>query len=283
MGSGLYRSRTLRAIGSHHDSPVIGICAVIDQARWSVWDLPAALVPMNYVEAVQRAGGLAVLLPPDPALIEVPGRLLDRLDGLMLIGGPDVGAGRYGAEAHALAEPEALLRDGVEIALAREALDRGLPLLGVCRGMQLINVAAGGTLRQHLPDELGDERHRRVLGSFPGNEHRVDLDEGSRARESAGESPHVVYSHHHQGVARLGDGLRVTGRAEEDQVPEAIEGDGPGWALGVQWHPEADPDSRIIAGLVAAARERLDFRREGVDRKEGGHSPIQAARRDERS
>jgi putative glutamine amidotransferase len=255
----------------------------MDQAHWSVWDLPAALVPMNYVEAVQRAGGLAVLLPPDPALIEAPGRLLDRLDGLMLIGGPDVGAGRYGAEAHALAEPEALLRDGVEIALAREALDRGLPLLGVCRGMQLINVAAGGTLRQHLPDELGDERHRRVLGSFPGNEHRVDLDEGSRARESAGESPHVVYSHHHQGVARLGDGLRVTGRAEEDQVPEAIEGDGPGWALGVQWHPEADPDSRIIAGLVAAARDRLGCRREGVDRKEGGHSPIQAARRDERS
>ena len=255
----------------------------MDQARWSVWDLPAALVPMNYVEAVQRAGGLAVLLPPDPALIEAPGRLLDRLDGLMLIGGPDVGAGRYGAEAHALAEPEALLRDGVEIALAREALDRGLPVLGVCRGMQLINVAAGGTLRQHLPDELGDERHRRVLGSFPGNEHRVDLDEGSRARESAGESPHVVYSHHHQGVARLGDGLRVTGRAEEDQVPEAIEGDGPGWALGVQWHPEADPDSGVIAGLGAAARDRLGYRREGVDRKEGGHSPIQAARRDERS
>ena len=149
--------------------------------------------------------------------------------------------------------------------------------------MQLINVAAGGTLREQLADELGDERHRRVLGSFPGNEHRVDLDEGSRARESAGESPHVVYSHHHQGVARLGDGLRVTGRAEEDQVPEAIEGDGPGWALGVQWHPEADPDSRIIAGLVAAARDHLGCRREGVDRKEGGHSPIQAARRDERS
>jgi len=265
------------------DTPVIGICAVVDQARWSVWDLPAALVPMNYVEAVQRAGGLAVLVPPDPALLEDPSPLLDRIDGLMLIGGPDVGAGRYGAEPHPLAEPEALLRDGVEIALARAALDRGLPLLGVCRGMQLMNVAAGGTLRQHLPDELGDERHRRVLGGFAGNEHRVELDEGSRARAGAGESPHVVISHHHQAVARLGEGLRITGRAEGDALPEAIEAEGPSWALGVQWHPEADPGSPVIAGLVSAARDRLELRREGADREEGGDSPIPAARRDERS
>jgi putative glutamine amidotransferase len=255
----------------------------MDQARWSVWDLPAALVPMNYVEAVQRAGGLAILVPPDPALIDDPDALLDRVDGLVLIGGPDVGAGRYGAEPHALAEPEAALRDGVEIALARAALQRGVPLLGICRGMQLINVAAGGTLRQHLPDELGDERHRRVLGSFPGNEHRVELDEGSRALASAGGSPQVVFSHHHQAVERLGEGLRATGRDEQDDVVEAIEPDGPGWALGVQWHPEADPESTVIAGLVAAARDRLASRREGVDRKEGGDSPIPAARRDERS
>lgn len=265
------------------DTPVIGICAVMDQARWAVWDLPAALVPMNYVEAVQRAGGLALLVPPDPAVIDEPGRVLDRIDGLMLIGGPDVGAGRYGAEPHALAEPEALLRDGVEIALARAAVERGLPLLGVCRGMQLINVAAGGTLRQHLPDELGDERHRRALGAFVGNDHRVELDEGSRARASAGESPHSVVSHHHQAIARLGEGLRVTGRAEGDGLPEAIEAEGPSWALGVQWHPEADPESRVIAGLVAAARGRVERRREGADRGEGGHSPIPAARRDERS
>ena len=230
----------------------------MDQAQWSVWDLPAALVPMNYVEAVQRAGGLAVLIPPDPTLLESQDALLDRIDGLLLIGGPDVGAGRYGAEPHPLAEPEAMLRDGVEIALARAAIARGLPLLGICRGMQLINVAAGGTLRQHLPDELGDERHRRVLGSFPGNEHRVELEEGSRALASARESPHMVFSHHHQGVERLGEGLRITGRAEEDDVAEAIEADGPGWALGVQWHPEADPGSPVIAGLVAAARDRLD-------------------------
>jgi putative glutamine amidotransferase len=270
-------------VDARTSTPVIGICATLDQARWSVWDLPAALVPMNFVEAVQRAGGLAVLVPPDPALAEHPEPLLDRLDGLMLIGGPDVGAARYGAEPHPLAEPEARLRDGVEIALARGALAQGLPLLGICRGMQLLNVAAGGTLRQHLPDELGDDRHRRVVGSFAGNEHRVDLDEGSRALASAGESPHVVVSHHHQAVARLGGGLHVTGRAEGDGVAEAIEGDGATWALGVQWHPEADPESRVIAGLVAAARERLEERREGADRKEGGHSPIPAARRGERS
>jgi putative glutamine amidotransferase len=262
---------------------VIGICSVVDRARWSVWDLPAALVPMNYVEAVQRAGGLAVLVPPDPALLDDPGPLLDRLDGLMLIGGPDVGAGRYGAEPHRLAEPEAPVRDAVEIALARAALARGLPLLGICRGMQLMNVAAGGTLRQHLPEELGDERHRRVLGGFAGNEHRVELDEGSRARAAAGESPHAVISHHHQAVDRLGEGLRVTARAEDDGVPEAVEALGPPWALGVQWHPEADPDSRVIPALVGAARDRLRDAGRARDRREGGHSPIPATRRVERS
>jgi putative glutamine amidotransferase len=255
----------------------------MERARWSVWELPAALVPMNYVEAVQRAGGIALVVPPDPALLDDPAPLLERLDGLMLIGGPDVGAGRYGAEPHPLAEPEAPLRDAVEIALARAALARGVPVLGICRGMQLINVAAGGTLRQHLPDEVGHEDHRRVKGSFTGNEHPVALEPGSRARNTAGESPHVVVSHHHQAVARLGEGLRVTGRSEDDGVAEALEAEGPPWALGVQWHPEADPGSRIIAGLVAAARDASGGRREGVDRKEGGHLPIQAALRDERS
>jgi putative glutamine amidotransferase len=251
----------------------------MERARWSVWDLPAALAPMNYVEAVQRAGGVAVVVPPDPAFLDDPRPLLDRIDALMLIGGPDVGAPRYGAEPHPLAEPEAPLRDAVEIALARAALERGLPLLGICRGMQLLNVAAGGTLRQHLPDDVGHEGHRRVVGSLVGNDHAVALDDGSRVREAAGESPHVVVSHHHQGVARLGAGLRVTGRSPDDELAEAIEPVGPAWALGVQWHPEADRDSTIIAGLVAAARARV----EGVDRKEGGGSPIPAAHRDERS
>jgi putative glutamine amidotransferase len=256
----------------------------MERARWSVWDLPAALAPTNYVEAVQRAGGVALVVPPDPAFLDDPGALLDRIDGLMLIGGPDVGAARYGAEPHPLAEPERPLRDVVEIALARAALERGVPLLGICRGMQLFNVAAGGTLRQHLPDDVGHEGHRRAVGSFAGNEHTVALEKGSRVREAAGESPHVVVSHHHQGVERLGEGLRVTGRSQDDDVAEALEVQGPTWAVGVQWHPEADPRSTIIAGLVAAAREGSELRRrEGVDRKEGGDSPIPASRRDERS
>ena len=195
-----------------------------------------------------------------------------------------MGVGRYGAEAHPLAEPEAMLRDGVEIALVRAALARGLPLLGICRGTQLINVAAGGTLRQHLPDELGDERHRRVLGSFPGNEHRVDLEEGSRALASAGESPHVVFSHHHQAVERLGEGLRVTGRAEEDEVTEAIEADGPGWALGVQWHPRGRSGQHRDRRPGWPPRGTVSMSGgggRGPERR--GRPPIPAARRDERS
>jgi putative glutamine amidotransferase len=253
----------------------------MERARWAVWDLPAALVPMNYVEQVQRAGATALLIPPDPALADDPGRVLDRLDGLMLVGGPDVEAGRYGAAAHPLAEPPVELRDAVELALVREALSRGLPVLGICRGMQVINVAAGGTLRQHLPEELGTDDHRRVAGAFDGNEHGVRLEEGSRAHAAAGGSPHRVVSHHHQGVSELGEGLRVSGWAEDDGVPEALESTAGAWTLGVQWHPEADPASGVIASLVGAARSRLAA--EGADREKGGGLPIPAARRDERS
>jgi putative glutamine amidotransferase len=252
----------------------------VERARWSVWDLPAALVPMNYVEQVQRAGGVAVLIPPDPALEDDPGRVLDRIDGLMVVGGPDVEASRYGAAPHPAAERPAPLRDAVEIALIRGAGERGLPVLGICRGMQVINVAHGGTLRQHLPEELGGDEHRRVPGSFAGNEHPVRLAEGSRAAEAAGTGPPPVSSHHHQAVEDLGDGLRVTGWHDDDRVAEALEGEGAAWLVGVQWHPEADPGSPVIAALVRAADER---RREGADRREGGDSSIPAARRGERS
>jgi putative glutamine amidotransferase len=235
---------------------VIGICSAMEPARWSVWDLPAALVPMNYIEQVQSAGGLAVLIPPDPALVEDPARALDLLDGLLLVGGVDIDAGAYGAEPHPLADTPLPLRDAVETALVRAATARGLPVLGICRGAQVINVAAGGTLRQHLPDDLGTEDHRRALGRFDGNEHDVRVVAGSRAHQAAGEIVHRVASHHHQAIDAPGEGLAVTARALDDELPEAVESVGPGWVLGVQWHPEADPRSGVIAALVRAATTR---------------------------
>jgi putative glutamine amidotransferase len=146
-------------------------------------------------------------------------------------------------------------RDRSELALIRRAVERDIPVLGICRGMQLMNVAFGGTLRQHLPDEVGHEDHRRYPGSFEGADHDVRLDPGSLAARAAGEERHATKSHHHQGVDRIGAGLQVTGHSLIDDLPEAIEMPDRRFALGVQWHPEADGDSNVIAALVAQARD----------------------------
>lgn len=239
----------------------------MEPARWSVWDLPAALVPMNYIEQVQRAGGVAVLIPPDAALVSEPGRVLDRIDGLLLVGGADLGPETWGGETHPEADTPIPLRDATELALVREAQARGVPVLGICRGAQVINVAGGGTLLQHLPDDLGHQGHRRRIGRFAGNEHDVDVDVGSRAILAIGETPHRGASHHHQAIDTVGEGLRVSARAVGDGLPEAIESVDGAWMLGVQWHPEADSESTVIAALVNEARRN---RREDVDREEGG-------------
>ena len=235
-------------------TPVIGLCTALERARWSVWDQEAVLLPRSYVDAVQRAGGIALLLPPDPAAVEAPDRLLDLLDGLLLAGGSDMDPATYGAAPHATTVGTVPERDAFELALARRAIERDMPFLGICRGMQVMNVARGGTLNQHLPDDYGHEDHRRSLGSFDNADHDVRLEHGSLAARVADEELHGTKSHHHQGVERIGDGLEVTGWATVDDLPEAIEVPGNRFALGVQWHPEADETSPLIAALVEEAR-----------------------------
>jgi putative glutamine amidotransferase len=214
--------------------PVIGICASVERARWTYWDEEAAVLSMNYVRQVHEAGGIAILLAPDPH----PEELLPLLDGLLLTGGADIGD-----------VPE---RDTFELAIAAAALEADVPVLGVCRGMQVMNVARGGTLISHLPDAVGHEDHRLTPGSF--GDHDVRLRDGSLAHRVAREPLHPTKSHHHQGVDEVGQGLEVTGWATVDDLPEAIEDPSKRFALGVQWHPEADEASPVIAALVEAAR-----------------------------
>jgi putative glutamine amidotransferase len=235
--------------------PIIGICTPLERARWSVWDQQAALVPTSYLDAVRRAGGMALLLAPDPAQIEHPDEALELVDGLLLAGGADIDPSTYGAERHLETTETVPERDAFEIALTRRAIERGMPFLGICRGMQLLNVALGGTLRQHLPEEFGHHEHRRALGTFDGADHDVQLLPGSLAERAAGERLHGTKSHHHQGVGRIAEGLIVTGVATRDELPEAIELLGAPFVLGVQWHPEADERSRVMGALVQAARD----------------------------
>jgi putative glutamine amidotransferase len=240
--------------------PVIGLCAALERARWGVWDNPAHLLPREYADTVQRAGGLALLLPPDPRAAEHPDELLDLLDALILAGGSDVDPACYGAERHAMTIGTNPERDAFEIALAQRAIERDLPFLGICRGMQVLNVARGGSLLQHLPESHGHDDHRRNPGSFDGADHIVRLDAGSLAARAAGEEVHTTLSHHHQAVDRVGDGLVVTGLSELDELPEAIELPDRNFVLGVQWHPEVDETSRLIGSLVEEARARMEGR-----------------------
>ncbi len=235
--------------------PTIGITCSVGDIRSGEWDEHAAFSPIAYVRAVQRAGARALLLVADDEDAADPHDLLAVLDGVILSGGgSDVAPHRYGQQPHPATADEEPHRDDFEIALARAARDRDVPLLGICRGMQLLNVAYGGTLHQHLPDVLGHDDHRELPAEFA--RHAVRIEPGSLAATATGNETENVLSHHHQGPHTIGDGLCVTGRSDHDDSPEAIEDPDARFLLGVLWHPEEDERSRVVGALVDAARER---------------------------
>jgi putative glutamine amidotransferase len=231
--------------------PVIGLSAYSLPARWGVWDAPAVLLPRAYTDAVVAAGGIPVLLPPLPELIA---GALDRLDGLILSGGPDVAPERYGQAAGEHTQPADLDRDAAELALLSGAVDGGTPVLAVCRGLQLLNVARGGTLHQHLPDLLGTHDGSPGLGEY--GEHPVRVEPGSLLAKALGRHEvDSVPAYHHQGLDRLGSGLVATAWAPDGLV-EAAEDPSLPFCIGVQWHPEMGSDPALFEALVSAARVR---------------------------
>jgi putative glutamine amidotransferase len=226
--------------------PLIGITTYVEPASWGHWrDIEAALVPNEYVRAVERAGGRALLVPPDDDGIE---EVLDVLDGLVFSGGNDLTPESYGAEGDPATNGTNPARDRGELALLTAALERDLPVLAICRGAEVLNVVRGGDLVQHLPDVVGHEEHRAVVGEF--SQHGIRVEPSSRIAEVRG----TVMSHHHQGLGRIGDGLREVAWAE-DGIVEAVEDPAKPFVVGVLWHPEAGEDQRLFEQLVEAARK----------------------------
>ena len=226
--------------------PVVGITTYITPASFGAWELESALVPADYVRAVEQAGGRALLVPPTTEGIE---ETLDALDGLIFSGGSDLDPDLYGQEAHPETTGIVPERDRGELALLRAALARDLPVLAICRGSEVLNVARGGDLVQHLPDVVGDERHKQTPGTFA--DHDVEIEAGSRLASVLG-SRVPVKSHHHQGIGRIGRGLRVAAHAD-DGTPEALEDPERRFTVGVLWHPEAGDDARLFEALVEEA------------------------------
>ena len=227
---------------------MIGITAYAEPSvRWGVWDSPAAVVPLAYVEAIERAGGRPLLVPPSEEGIE---ETLDVVDGLLFSGGSDIDPEEYGHEAHPETVEVRPERDRGELALLRAALERDMPVLAVCRGSQVLNVARGGDLVQHLPDVVGDEKHKHTPGVFA--DHDVEVRGDTRLGALLGERA-PVKSHHHQGFGRVGEGL-VEAAWAEDGTLEALEDPSRRFAVGVLWHPEAGEDAALFQALVDEAR-----------------------------
>jgi putative glutamine amidotransferase len=229
--------------------PLIGISAYGEVARWGAWELPATVLPQNYVDQVAAAGGAPLLLPS----VRGAEAAVGRLDGLIISGGPDIEPARYGASPGprtTVARPE---RDAAEIAFFRAALAAGVPFLGICRGMQVMNVALGGTLIQHLPDVVGHEGHSPTPGAM--GEHKVTVGQAGLLAGILGDGARTVPTHHHQGIDRLAAGLTATAWAEDGTI-EAVELERPAghpFAIGVQWHPEAGDDPALFRALIEAA------------------------------
>ncbi|RKT08642.1 putative glutamine amidotransferase [Streptomyces sp. 3211.6] len=227
--------------------PLIGLTTYLTTAQWGEWDLPAAVLPSAYADCVRAAGGRAVLLPPDAP--EAAADVVERLDAIVLTGGEDLDPALYGAVPHPRTGPPVRERDGWERAVLAAGLTRDIPVLGVCRGMQLMNVHAGGTLVQHLPDSVGHHGHNPHRGHFC--PHAVTTVPGTRIG-SLLPGTRQVATHHHQAVDRLGTGLVVAARAADGTV-EAVESSRHRFAVGVQWHPETGGDAPVVRALVAAA------------------------------
>ena len=225
--------------------PIIGITTYLVPAAWGAWNMEAALVPADYVRAVSSAGGVPVLIPPGSS----PPETLDLVDALVFSGGSDLDPSLYAAEAHPETNGVVRERDEFELELMRAALERDVPMLAICRGSQVLNVALGGDLEQHVPDRVGTELHREVPGVF--SEHDVSVVDGTRLASVLGDR-HDVKSHHHQGFGALGAGLREAARAPDGTL-EALEDPSRRFTVGVLWHPEAGEDRALFEALVAEA------------------------------
>jgi putative glutamine amidotransferase len=245
-------------MSSSAQPPRIGVTTYREPARWGVWDEPADLLPASYAAAIRSAGGIAMLLPPAPA--EHATFALDGVDGLLVAGGADVDPARYGAARDPHTGAARSDRDDWELALVHAALARDLPLLAVCRGMQVLNVALGGDLVQHLPDTTGTDLHCPVVGRH--GRHEVDLADGSLLAGIAGTRAEIA-TYHHQAVGRLGADLVATGWAQ-DGVVEAVEAPTRGWVVGVQWHPEAHAGESLFDAFVARCAQRVAARPGGT-------------------
>jgi putative glutamine amidotransferase len=233
--------------------PIIGITSYAEDASWGVWEAPAALIPLAYVDAIEAAGGRPLIVPPCPEAVE---ETLDALDALLFSGGADLDPASYGAEAHPTTNDVRPERDGAELALLEAALARDMPVLAVCRGSQVLNVARGGDLVQHLPEVVGHEGHKQTPGVFA--DHDVEVLPDTKLHGVIGDHA-PVKSHHHQGYGRLGAGLCESARADDGTV-EAIEDPSRRFVLGVLWHPEEGEDAALFRALVEEAARYRDER-----------------------